>query len=402
MVLVAALPRAFGKGVAAALCALWLAAPAAAASLDEVAALLKAGEREQALSQVDQLLASDPKDPKARFLKGVILTEQGDAKAATDVFQRLTQDYPTLPEPYNNLAVIYAAEGHYDQARVALEKSLHTHPSYATAYENLGDVYSKLASEAYDRALRLDGSDPGAGKKLALVRELSGPAGGAAVRVATRAPTPPTVPAKPAATVAGPPPAPAKPAPPVAAAAPPAKPAAPVTAGPLAPAKPASPVAVATAPASAPAGPTGPASPSTVASAKPAPTVVASAKPVPAAPAIAPDPDASVLRSVKAWAQAWSAKDVDAYLAFYAADFKTPDGVPRAAWESERRGRIAGPRSIKVSIRDPKVVRHDDQRAAVVFQQTYRSDRFQGRTRKTLELVRIGEDWRIVDEVVMK
>jgi len=397
MVLVAALPRALGRGVAAALCALWLAAPwAAAASLDEAAALLKAGQREQALLQVDELLASNPKDPKARFLKGVILTEQGDAKAAVDVFQRLTQDYPALPEPYNNLAVIYASQGRYDQARVALEKSIRTHPSYATAYENLSDVYAKLASQAYDRALRLDGADPGASKKLALVRELAAPGEAAAVRVAaTRAPAPPPGPAKPPAAAApAPSPAPVKPVPPVVAAAAPERPAVPVAArsSAPAPATPARPVAVATAPAK-------PATPRT----EPVrPTVVASVKPVPAVPAVAVDPDAAVLRSVKAWAQAWSAKDVDAYLAFYAADFKTPNGVPRAAWEDERRVRVAGPRSIKVSIRNPKVVRHDDRRAAVVFQQTYRSDRFQGRTRKTLEMVRIGDDWRIVDEVVMK
>jgi tetratricopeptide (TPR) repeat protein len=396
MVSVAALPRALGRGVAAALCTLWLAAPwAAAASLDEAAALLKAGEREQALLQVDKLLASNPKDPKARFLKGVILTEQGDAKAAVDVFERLTQDYPALPEPYNNLAVIYASQGHYDQARVALEKSIRTHPSYATAYENLSDVYAKLASQAYDRALRLDGADPGASKKLALVHELAAPGDAATVRVAaTRAPAPPPGAAKPSATAPVPSPAPVKPAPPVVAAAAPAQPAVPVAArsSAPAPATPARPVDVVNAPAK-------PAPPRT----EPLrPTVVASVKPVPATPAVAADPDTAVLRSVKAWAQAWSAKDVDAYLAFYAADFKTPNGVPRAAWEEERRARVAGPRSIKVSIRNPKVVRHDDRRAAVVFQQTYRSDRFQGRTRKTLEMVRIGDDWRIVEEVVTK
>ena len=163
MVSVTAPPRARRSGVAAVLCALWFCMQAAgAAALDEASALLKAGERDQALSQINKVLESNPQDPRARFLKGVILAEQGHAHAAADVFQRLTQDYPALPEPYNNLAVIYASEGHYDQARVALEKSIRTHPSYATAYDNLGDVYAKLASEAYDRALRLDNSDSAA------------------------------------------------------------------------------------------------------------------------------------------------------------------------------------------------------------------------------------------------
>src|SRR3972149_4567020 len=82
--------------------------------------------------------------------------------------------FPALPEPYNNLAVIYAAQGQYEKARAALEQSIRTHPSYATAYENLGDVYAKLASQAYDKALQLDSANTGAQNQLALVRELVG------------------------------------------------------------------------------------------------------------------------------------------------------------------------------------------------------------------------------------
>jgi hypothetical protein len=322
-------------------------------------------------------------------VKGVILTEQGDSKAAADVFERLTRDYPALPEPYNNLAVIYAAQGRYDQARVVLEKSIRTHPSYATAYDNLGDVYSKLAGDAYDRALRLDGGDGGARKKLALVRELAAPAQPAPVQVANRGPAPP-------------PAAPAKPAPPTVVAT--AKPTPPVAAAAATKPAPATPPAAAK-PAPAIAAPSAPAKPKPIAAAPRAetkPTIVASARPVAVKTTPAPSPDAGALRSVKAWADAWSAKDVDAYLAFYAAAFKTPDGLSRAEWETTRRARISGPRSIKVSIRDAKVVRRDDQRVAVIFQQSYRSDRFQGRTRKTLELVRVGDDWRILEEVVTK
>jgi len=379
MDLVTAPPRAFRTGVAVALSALWLAVPPTfAASLDDATALLKAGQHERALLQINELLESNPKDPEARFLKGVILAEQGDAGAAADVFQRLTQDYPALPEPYNNLAVIYAAQGRYDQARAALEKSIRTHPSYATAYDNLGDVYAKLAGEAYDRALRLDTTDPAGRKKLALVRELAAPAQAVPVRVASRAPGPPPAALSKAAVPADRGATPAKAVPPVTTAAAPTKPAEGVAPA-VAPAKPA------------------PAAPRAD---DKAPAVVASAKSQPAASAAPSGPDASALRSVKAWAKAWSAQDVDAYLAFYAPDFKTPQGVPRAEWETQRRSRISSPRSIKVTIHDAKVVRRDDRRVAVSFHQNYRSDRFQGRTRKTLELVWSGDDWRIVDEVV--
>src|SRR5882672_3168992 len=148
------------------------AAPARAGDLEDAQKLLKAGERQQALEKVNRALSANPKDPQARFLKGLIYTEQGKQSEAIEIFSKLTQDYPNLPEPYNNLAVIYASQGQCDKARTALEQSIRTHPSYATAYENLGDVYAKLASQAYGKALQLDASNSGAQNKLSLVREL--------------------------------------------------------------------------------------------------------------------------------------------------------------------------------------------------------------------------------------
>jgi tetratricopeptide (TPR) repeat protein len=162
----------------AALCAVTfaVAGDARADELQEATQLLKAGQHKQALERVNKVLAAKPNDAQARFLKGLIFTDQGNTKDAIEIFTRLTQDYPELPEPYNNLAVIYASQGQYEKARAALEQSIRTHPSYATAYENLGDVYAKLASQAYDKALQLDSSNSGAKNKLSLVRELVGPA----------------------------------------------------------------------------------------------------------------------------------------------------------------------------------------------------------------------------------
>src|ERR1700757_678428 len=133
-------------------CALFCAATARADDVEDAQKLLKAGQSQQALERVNKALAANPKEPQARFLKGVILTEQGTQSEAIEIFTKLTQDYPSLPEPYNNLAVIYASQGQYEKARTSLEQSIRTHPTYATAYENLGDVYAKLASQAYGKA----------------------------------------------------------------------------------------------------------------------------------------------------------------------------------------------------------------------------------------------------------
>ena len=301
-------------------CALALALPALADELQDAAKLLKAGQHRQALERVNKALAAKPRDPQARFLKGLILTEQGNSKEAIEIFTKLTQDYPELPEPYNNLAVIYASQGQYDRARAALEQSIRTHPSYATAYENLGDVYAKLASQAYDKALQIDSSNTAAKNKLSLTRELVGRPGPA-------------------------------------------------------------PAVVAAAPKEAP-----------KEAAKPEPE---KPKPTPVVPA---DSTAEVLKAVNGWAESWSKKDADGYLAYYAKEFKTPGGEAREAWEKTRRARIAAPKSIAVGVESPKVNITGADRATVTFRQSYRSDVLKSNSRKTLVMVRTDGRWRIVEE----
>src|SRR6266852_116843 len=199
-------PRNRLRGGVILLCALAFLgiASARAGEVEEAQKLLKAGQAPQALERVNRALAANPKDPQARFLKGLIFTEQGKQPEAIEIFTKLTQDYPNLPEPYNNLAVIYASQGQYDKARAALEQSIRTHPSYTTAYENLGDVYAKLASQAYGKALQLDASNTGAQNKLSLVRELvrEPSAKPAAVAASTTPKETPKEPAKPPVVVA--------------------------------------------------------------------------------------------------------------------------------------------------------------------------------------------------------
>ncbi|MBP7422735.1 MAG: tetratricopeptide repeat protein, partial [Sulfuritalea sp.] len=158
----------------ASLALLLAAAPANADALQDIGKLIKQGQHVQALDQVDKYLAGKPKDAQGRFLKGIILTEMNRANDAIAVFTKLTEEFPELPEPYNNLAVIYAQQKQFDKAKQALEMAIRTHPSYATAHENLGDIYARLASQAYDKALQIDSSNSSAQAKLALIRDLMG------------------------------------------------------------------------------------------------------------------------------------------------------------------------------------------------------------------------------------
>jgi Flp pilus assembly protein TadD len=161
----------------------------------DVNQLLRSGRHAEALARADQFLTAKPRDPQMRFLKGVVQTEAGRTADAIDTFIKLSEDYPELPEPYNNLAALYAARSDFEKAREALEAAVRANPSYAIAHENLGDVYAKLAAVSYARVQQLDARNTGVQTKLAVVRQLFP----AASPAPSRATSPATLPAAPAA-----------------------------------------------------------------------------------------------------------------------------------------------------------------------------------------------------------
>ena len=304
--------------------------------------LVRAGQLAEAMAKADQYLAGKPRDPQMRFIKGVIQTESGKPADAIATFTKITQDYPELPEPYNNLAVLYAGQNQFDKARAALEMAIRTNPSYATAHENLGDVYAKLASQAYSKALQLDGGNNAVPPKLALIRTL--------FSADPKGQKPPTNQSS-----------------------------GPVTASPPAAAKP---------------------TPATPAPATPP----AAAQPPAATPAPAPAPAANtsaaekdVESAVRSWATAWSSKDIAAYLGAYAKEFDTPGNQARKTWEEERRNRIVGKSKINVKLSN-LAVEVKGSKATARFKQDYSADSLNVSSRKTLDLAKAGDRWLIVRE----
>lgn len=332
---------------------------AATDSLPDIQRLLKQGQMQQALDKVDNYIASKPKDAQGRFLKGLILTEMNRPADAIAVFTKLTEDYPELPEPYNNLAVLYAQQKQYDKARTALEMAIRTHPSYSIAHENLGDVYAKLASQAYDKALQLDSSNAVTQSKLSLSRELISASTKPGVKPTALANKASTETTKPTSAVIAAPTSPAKP-----------------TEKPVEPAK-SEKLIVDRVVDKAPE--------SKTQETKPATKSVVDGK------------EADVVATLQNWANAWSQKDVKAYLAHYAADFQTPKGMSRSAWEAERKQRIDKPGKLQVDIENFKVSFVDD-KATARFHQDYRSSSLKNSTWKTITLVKSNGKWLIQQE----
>ena len=162
-----------------------LLSPAAAfpdESLDRAISLAAEGRYPEAREVLDPLLQRDSGHPRVRLLNGILRAREGRVSEAIDIFHRLRRDHPDMSEPWNNLAVLYAATGRFDEAREALLAALEREPT-AISYENLGDLYSSLARRAYGRAREL-GPDESVGPGSAGKTEMALPLPGASSPVA--------------------------------------------------------------------------------------------------------------------------------------------------------------------------------------------------------------------------
>lgn len=326
---------------------LFVAGSYAQTSYDDIQLLLNQGQFKKALTLTEDQLSANKSDIKLQFMKGLILTRLDRFSEAEQVFIQLTKDNPDLPEPYNNLAVVYAAQGKYVEAEAALKNAINTHPSYATAHENLGDIYAKMASRAYNQALELDTSNKTAREKLSLVNELIS--------------APPETTTNKKEVVA-------------------------VTAVPEIVKSVREPEVIAI-----------PAKTESV-------TVNTQAK------VVAPEPDKAdvekaitqnkidVGSSLKNWVNAWSAQDVDTYLATYAQEFIPPKRLSRSEWEKDRRIRLRKPSFIKVTLSDVKINLHGKDYAEIKFTQAYQSNTYSDKVKKELLMRKIADKWLITQE----
>ena len=157
---------------------------------DPVNRLLRDGQLPQAMAKAEAYLATNPRDPQMRFLKALIQQDSGQREAAIASYIALY-----CPLPAYNVAVLYAGNGQLEKARDALEMATRNSHSYATAHENLGDVYARLAEQSYRQALQLDAGNTTLAPKLTLIRQLINTP--AASRLAPfPGPTTPSAPAK--------------------------------------------------------------------------------------------------------------------------------------------------------------------------------------------------------------
>lgn len=314
-----------------------------AASNEEIQRMIQQGSFEKALVLAEEQLSVNPDEIQTLFLKGLILARMDRLKESEAVFIGLTEKHPELPEPYNNLAVVYAASGDYDKAEEALRQAINTHPSYATAHENLGDIYAKMASQAYNNALKLDSDNQETREKLSMISDLISVPVPVAVAQKSEVQQPESL--------------------------------------------------------SQTAPKTAPTSDKKEIKSEPA---LAKFEPEPTTILQPPfDRDAArkeVKTAVNSWANAWSAKDVDNYIKSYSAKFVPPNKLTRSKWHEQRRLRLTKPRFIKVVLGNMRIEILSQDLALVRFVQTYQSDNYKDQVNKQLLLNNVDGVWLISKE----
>ncbi len=304
--------------------------------------------------------------------RGLIMWESSDIKVAENWFKGLIKGFPDDPRAYNNLAAIYASQGHYDQARDTLEQAMATNAYYVTVYNNLGSVYAEMARDSYGKALQLNETQP------SLVLPLFSGQGVVGLNPVlpetaqeTKVPSAPdivSVPLEVSLTEN------------------------PVTGTEL---KLQSPLAGAVKPAES------------IMPTVEQPVVMAEKEEVSVEAVMAPplagdmeivskdkDTDSYELTEMREigktflqkWARAWSEQDADAYLGFYAENFIPPGGKTRADWESQRRRRLSGPKNILIELDDFKLKQLTENLVQVEVIQSYKSDIYADRSRKVFDL----------------
>ena len=111
------------------------------------------GRYNEALTQISTILADNKDDFRALLLKGNVNKLMGNTDQAVSIFKELIEQYPQMPEPYNNLAVLYADTGQTALAVETLQQVFSTSHSYSAAFNNLRNLYNEMASSAYREAL---------------------------------------------------------------------------------------------------------------------------------------------------------------------------------------------------------------------------------------------------------
>jgi len=104
---------------------------------------------EQALMHINQYLKKAPDNQNALFTKGLILSDLEQYAESINIFKNLKKRYPATPEIYNNLAIVLAFSGQFEDSQKAFQKALHLRNNYREAHKNLDALKFAITYREY-------------------------------------------------------------------------------------------------------------------------------------------------------------------------------------------------------------------------------------------------------------
>ena len=129
-------------------------------AIDLAAQHHKEGRLSQAETAYQRILESDPNQPIALHLLGVVAHQTGKNDVAVDLITRAIAIDPDLAEAHSNLGTALRDLGKLEEAVTSYHKALALKPDYADAHNNLGNALKDLgkpeeAVASYHKALNL-------------------------------------------------------------------------------------------------------------------------------------------------------------------------------------------------------------------------------------------------------
>ena len=316
------------------------------------------------LEKLSEWILQDPQNPQLLLQKGIYLSDLGKLQAAFDIFEGLRVAFLDQPEPYINLASVYARWGQLDEARNMLMKSSALQGDRLQTQISLASVHMELALEALKKARDIQPGDTQTQARLQALEKFmaepaaaiflaNGPAGATQAKSLDKARTvtTPTPPRR-------------------------ERPKRNQVTQPRGDQLQLESLDLSADP---------PVLGSGTATARESVSIEDAAR------------QDEVQAALRSWLKAWSARSFETYITHYSAAFEPSDGIDLPTWKQRRKTLIESTRSIRVDMRILSL-QVEGPMASVRIQQTYRSDRYADKARKDLSLRLEGRQWKLLSE----
>src|ERR1700730_86725 len=114
---------------------------------------LRAGDVDQALSELTTAIKLRPDYEDAQVALALIFQEAGDTDKAVELFQTVLSEDPRSAEAHNWLGVAYGQKNHLLDSIAEFQQAVDLNPEYVEAYNNLGSTLAK--AQRFDEAIHV-------------------------------------------------------------------------------------------------------------------------------------------------------------------------------------------------------------------------------------------------------